>query len=358
MSDNVGPKNRPPEPAIALLRPDNFTPPTRTPWGGHRLTEVLKSALLPDAAGQAVGESWELSLGPEFPSALLDGTALNDVVGADPTAWLGPAPDPARLLVKLIDTAAPLSVQIHPSDDYPDLGPGQGGKPEAWYVVHAEPGAGLYLGLTDEATPLSMREAIDTQADVSTLLHFVEVSPGDFFVIDAGTPHAIGAGLTLVEPQRVVANKRGVTYRYWDWNRRYDAQGNRDDNGSPRPLHVDDALAVTDWSRPRQAALIDTIGARNPWPDVDGPVALSTLAGPGGSVASDVFRIARLSGTGTIDIPRAQLLTGLTVIAGEVTVVASATETIVRQGQSAAIAACVDVRLRAQGAHALLCAVT
>ena len=53
----------------------------------------------------------------------------------------------------------------------------------------------------------------------------VPVTTGDFFVVPAGTPHAIGGGIVLVEPQRVLPGRRGVTYRYWDWNRRYDASG-------------------------------------------------------------------------------------------------------------------------------------
>ena len=70
-----------------------------------------------------------------------------------------------------------------------------------------------------------------SSGDASALLRFVPVAPGDFFTIGPGTPHAIGPGLTLVEPQQVLPGRRGLTYRYWDWNRRYDAEGRPDPQG-------------------------------------------------------------------------------------------------------------------------------
>src|SRR5690606_7976392 len=152
------------------------------------------------------------------------------------------------LLVKLIDTSEPLSVQIHPSNEYPGLSAGECGKPESWYIVAREPGAGLYLGFQRGTTEHDGRAALSGERSLRELLRFVPVEPGDFFVIDAGTPHAIGEGLTLVEPQHVVPGQRGITYRYWDWDRRYDAAGKADPQGSPRPLHVEHALRVTDFA--------------------------------------------------------------------------------------------------------------
>ena len=202
-----------------LLQPDNITPPTRTPWGGTRLGSELK----PGLAGRVVGESWELSVEPDFPTHVesAGGPSLDTVIRSDPEGWLGREHELGRsstaLLVKLVDTSAALSVQIHPADDAPFLSSSESGKPESWYVLERDPGAGLYVGLAESATKEELEHTVRSSGAVDRLLQFVPVEPGDFFLIEAGTPHAIGAGITLVEPQRVLPGRRGVTYRYWDW---------------------------------------------------------------------------------------------------------------------------------------------
>jgi hypothetical protein len=236
------------------LRDDNFTPTSRTPWGGTRISQRYKRL----EHTVVIGESWELSVEPDFPSITRDGEALRDVLTRDPAGYLGreSSRGSTALLVKLLDAADELSVQIHPDDGYAGLAPGESGKPECWYVTERDPGAGVYLGLREGVTEAAMREALAAGGDVSALLAFVPVEVGDFLLIDAGTAHAIGRGLTLVEPQRVVPGRRGVTYRYWDWNRRYDRDGHLDPAGAPRPLHVAHALAVTRWDAPRGDAFL------------------------------------------------------------------------------------------------------
>ncbi|HEX4936066.1 MAG TPA: type I phosphomannose isomerase catalytic subunit, partial [Gemmatimonadaceae bacterium] len=124
-----------------LLAPDNFTPASRTPWGGTRIVARYKPflALPPDTV---VGESWEVSAGPEFPSRVESvGAPLAELFAHDPRFFLG-AEAPrgnTSLLVKLLDAADNLSVQIHPSDAYEGLAPDECGKPESWYVLDAEP---------------------------------------------------------------------------------------------------------------------------------------------------------------------------------------------------------------------------
>ncbi|MGF1469938.1 MAG: type I phosphomannose isomerase catalytic subunit [Sandaracinaceae bacterium] len=259
--------------APLLLSPDNFTPPSRTPWGGTRIVRRYKAGLGLTTTG-VVGESWELSVTPEFPSRLADGRPLAEVLAADPPAMLGREARRGRsataLLVKLLDTAAPLSVQIHPPHGHPGLEPSEAGKPESWYVLDAAPGAGVHLGLRRGVTPQRLRAAIDAGEDLSALLFFVPVEPGDVFLIRAGTAHAIGPGITLVEPQHVAPGRRGVTYRFWDWNRRYDATGRPDRSGRPRELHVEAALAVTDWDAPREDALLAEVRLRLGAPDRGG----------------------------------------------------------------------------------------
>ncbi|MFW5925389.1 MAG: type I phosphomannose isomerase catalytic subunit [Myxococcota bacterium] len=352
-----------PPPRPLLLRADNFTPPSRTPWGGRRILDFYKRdvPLGPDRAHlPVVGESWEVSVEPDFPSLVAeDGEPLADHIARDPAAMVGEE-TAARsggcpLLIKLLDAADDLSVQIHPPDDYPPLAPDESGKPESWYVLHAEPDAGLYLGLREGVTRDALREALERGADVSALLFFVRVQPGDFFVIDAGTAHAIGRGVTLVEPQRVRPGRRGLTYRYWDWNRRYDADGQPDPEGEPRPLHLEDALAVTDWDGPRERALVDRIRHRAGPPELAGAACSEALGGPAGPVPFPALTVQRLAGTGPLALAPAPALRGLTVVEGSVRLVGSGFDVTVPCGRSAALPASLGpARLHLDHAHAVV----
>lgn len=346
------------KPHPVLLAPDNFTPQARTPWGGRRIVSSIKSALgLP---AQVVGESWEISVEPDFPSRGEDGRSLEEIVQSAQAAWLGSESQRGgtALLVKLLDASDELSVQIHPSDDYAGLRDGEGGKPESWYIVDREPGAGLYLGLAEGVDEDTMRTALESGDDVSKLLGFIEVEPGDFFLIEAGTAHAIGRGLTLVEPQFVAPGKRGLTYRFWDWNRRYDAAGKLDSDGAPRALHIDHALAVTNWNGARGREFIAAIRIRAGLPDLDAPANEVLLAGPRGGLASAYLDVSRVSGTGLLEVELG-CLRGITVVDGRVTVVGDGTRLDVERGRSAVIPATFAngrCRLELNRAHALLTA--
>ncbi|MFO0609273.1 MAG: type I phosphomannose isomerase catalytic subunit [Polyangiales bacterium] len=340
-----------------LLAPDNFTPPARTPWGGTAIVSRYKNDLGLDPRA-VVGESWEVSAGEEFPSRVLGtGEALRAVLARDVDRWLGEeaAAGGTALLVKLLDAADHLSVQIHPDDAYAGLAPGECGKPESWYVLDAAPGAGLYLGLAEGATPDLMRDALAREGDVASLLAFVPVAPGDFFVVEAGTAHAIGRGVTLVEPQVVRPGRRGVTYRYWDWNRRYDAQGNASPGGQPRALHVDHALAVTAWGAPRGDGFLRAARARAGAADVGAPLALTALCGRAGAALGSAFlEVARVAGTGSLALPASGRLRAVTVAEGALHVDGDGATVTVTRGRSAVIAARADVVLRGEGAHAVV----
>ncbi|HEX7479725.1 MAG TPA: class I mannose-6-phosphate isomerase [Polyangiales bacterium] len=345
-----------------LLSPDNFTPAARTPWGGRRIVGRYKAGLglRAELASAAIGESWELSLGPELPSRTDAGTLLAEVIAEDPTGFLG---DEARLgssalLVKWLDAADELSVQIHPAVDDPKLAPDETGKPESWYVLDAEPGAGIYLGLRPEVSHAQMRSVLDAHGDVSKLLERVPVTAGDFFVLEPGMPHAIGRGVTLLEPQYVTPGKRGVTLRYWDWNRRYDAAGKLDPNGSPRALHVDRALEVTDWVRAGDPAWLAEQRCSLGLPQLGAAATLDPICGPDGGdqVRSRYLRVARLAGHGILTLPDHQVLRALTVVSGSVRLHGEFGELLVVAGRSAAIpAGLTHVRCQLDAAHALLC---
>lgn len=237
-----------------LLRSDNFTPLTRTPWAGRVIAARYKARYA--APNMRIGESWEFSCDPQFPSRIA-GTdqILNEAIAANPSAILSAsalAQDPQRtvdILVKLLNASDPLSLQLHPADGDLHLKANECGKPESWLVLDAEPGSGIYLGFKQALTLDALRTALESgDAGTKDLLHFVPVRTNDYFEIAPGMPHAVGPGVTLLEPQRVSPNKSGVTYRMWDWGRRYDTQGNVDPNGKPRLLHIDACLDIVDPS--------------------------------------------------------------------------------------------------------------
>lgn len=238
---------------LLTLQPDNFTPLTRTPWAGRHITKTCKQKVLPTKIGEAVGESWEFSCDPDFPSRFKNTSSrLADLVAQEPASVLSPAlvqkgQSSCEILVKLLNAAQPLSLQIHPEDNDPHLKANECGKPESWLVLHAEPGCGLYLGYSRPVPADELRAALLSGKDCRDLLQFVPVCSGDYFEIDPGVPHAIGPGVTLLEPQRIKFGMSGKTYRMWDWGRKYNAQGEEDlVHGKGRELHIEEALRLTD----------------------------------------------------------------------------------------------------------------
>jgi mannose-6-phosphate isomerase len=131
-----------------------------------------------------------------------------------------------ELLVKYIFTTEKLSVQVHPDDDQGQARGLRGGKSECWYILDAQPGATLGLGTR---RPLSAEElrAASLDGSIEALMDWKDIAPGDFFFVPAGTVHAIGAGVSLIEIQQNV----DVTYRLYDY-------------GRPRELHLNDGVAV------------------------------------------------------------------------------------------------------------------
>lgn len=252
--------------------------------------------------------------------------------------------------MKLLDADAPLSLQIHPRHDDPSLSPNESGKPEAWYVARAEPGAWIAFGWKEGVGPEDARAALRrADGSLATLLQRVEVVEGDVFVVDAGTPHAIGPGVTLVEPQFVAPGKLGVTYRYWDWERRYDREGRLDPSGSPRPLHVERALEVTNWSA-AGTRLLERAFRRCGPPSLDSEPNFELLVARARSdnsasvamLPSDWLRIERIAGTGTRPWPRGNSLHALTVLHGSARLLDARGLEVVSLGlgETAAIPAC------------------
>ena len=175
------------------LQPDHFTARSKTPWGGTFIGKHFKEALCPENIGTIIGESWEFSCDPSAPSLVM-GTAL-------PLATLIPS---CEILVKIINARENLSVQVHPHDTDSFLKSNECGKPESWLILHAEPGAGIYLGFRPNVSKQILMDLLLTSADLEGILNFIPVKAGDYFEIPAGVCHAVGAGVTLLEPQRVL----------------------------------------------------------------------------------------------------------------------------------------------------------
>lgn len=350
------------------LRPDNFTPPQRTPWGGPNLLLRHKDALgLPLPPGTTVGESWELSAGVELPSATANGEPLAALLAADPGAMLGEEAELGRsttaLVVKWLDAGDDLSLQIHPADDTPGLGAGEGGKVEAWYVIAHEPEARIYLGFRPEVSERDVKRALALGEDLSVLMAHRPAHVGDLILLEPGTPHAIGRGNTLLEPQQVTPDKRALTYRYWDWNRRYDTSGMQSPLGAPRALHVQEALACTRWERATDPAWLASRCHAFGSAQLDADARCETLCAaardPGTpALRSEALRIARLVGSGETAVPAWQVLRSLTVIEGSVVLGAGDGALHVARGTTVAIpAACGALPCTLDAAHALVCAV-
>jgi mannose-6-phosphate isomerase len=158
-------------------------------------------------------------------------TALPAVFDAAPAERIGEiwfvGPADATLLAKYLFTSERLSVQVHPDDDQARLRGLPRGKNECWYILDAEPDATIGLGLRRELSKEELRSAA-LDGSIVEEVDWRPVQAGDFFYVPAGTIHAIGAGISLVEFQQ----SADVTYRLYDY-------------GRPRGLHLEDAIAVS-----------------------------------------------------------------------------------------------------------------
>ncbi len=146
--------------------------------------------------------------------SVLDGMKLGSFLGEFP------------LLIKIIRAEEVLSVQVHPDDEYARLHENSFGKTECWYVLDAKPGAFLFCGLNRAYTKQELADIISC-GQVEKCLRKINVAKGDFVFIPAGTVHAIGGGLRLLEVQE----PSDITYRLYDW-------------GRGRELHLEKTLDV------------------------------------------------------------------------------------------------------------------
>lgn len=221
-------------------------------WGAPRDSGEIAQFYSP-APGrpQRIGEVWLTGNENRIANGPHAGKTLRQVTGECGETLLGSAapmhPSGVTvfpLLVKFLFTRDKLSVQVHPSDKLAK-GLGSWGKTEMWHILRAAPGARLAVGFRQDIPPETLsetsklRDAARTGA-IEQMLEWTEVCAGETYFIPAGSVHAIGAGIVLCEIQQ----NSDVTYRLYDYNR-------LGTDGKPRPLHVEEALEVTN---PRSVA--------------------------------------------------------------------------------------------------------
>ena len=221
-------------------------------WGGTRLkTDFGKQAEI-----DRIAESWELSVRDGATNVVENGEgaglSLSDYFAQAGFDAASSDYDGANfpLLVKLIDAEKPLSVQVHPDDDYAKMHGVGNGKTEMWVVIDAAPGAELVMGLPDGVGRAGFAIAVAAEK-FDSVLQRVPVKPGDVFFIPSGMLHAIGGGILIAEVQQ----NCDTTYRVWDYDR-------RDKDGHLRPLHIKEALDVVRPFRPGECDALRFAGGK------------------------------------------------------------------------------------------------
>ena len=204
-------------------------------WGGRKLETEFGYEI---PAGP-VGECWAISAHPagddEIASGEYAGRTLSWLWDEHRELFGNCEGDRFPLLVKIIDAKDDLSIQVHPDDDYAaEHENGSLGKKECWYVLSAEPGQTIVVG--QRAHSREEFAQMVEEGRWSELLNEIPIKAGDFFQIDPGTVHAIKGGTVILESQQ----SSDVTYRVYDYDR-------KQDDGTLRPLHMQQALDVIDF---------------------------------------------------------------------------------------------------------------
>ncbi len=225
-----------------LQQPIKFKPVYKEkPWGGNKLKTILHKNI----PSETTGESWEISdvegnisqvtkgyfknrnlreLVEQFKDSLIGKKVYNKFGSYFP------------LLIKYIDAADDLSIQVHPGDHMAKKYHNSFGKNELWYIIQADPEAVLYIGFKQGTDKQEYLQKLN-EGKLEDILNKIEVKAGDMYFIPAGTVHAIGKGILLGEIQQT----SDLTYRIYDWNR-------MGLDGIPRELHTEKALEAINFA--------------------------------------------------------------------------------------------------------------
>lgn len=210
-------------------------------WGGNRLKEYgFNYDPLPNC-----GELWVLSSVEGHESVVANGFLADNTLNEAIEIYMGDLVGDKvfnrfgtefPLLLKVIDAAQDLSIQVHPDDALAQRRGMPCGKTEMWYVMQADPGARLISGFRRDTSPQEYSAALQA-GHLEELLHSEQPAPGDVYFIPAGRVHALGRGLMVAEIQQ----SSDCTYRIYDYNR-------VDSNGRRRQLHTAEAMDAIDFS--------------------------------------------------------------------------------------------------------------
>jgi mannose-6-phosphate isomerase len=274
-----------------LLRP--ATPPIGEVWAAYGPSRIVGGA----HAGRTLDD-----LTAEYGSALLGSTVASHFGTRFP------------LLIKLLDCADWLSVQVHPDDEQARrmVGPDEFGKTEAWYFLSAAAGSQIMLGVKPEVGEQELEDAI-RGGRIRSVANLVDVQAGDAVVVPAGTLHALGPGLLLYEVQEA----SDTTYRVYDWDR---------PASDGRALHIEESVAVT-----RAVGPVESMKPRLP-----------AASGAVDAIDTQYFDVD-LIGVGPDTKPVAADTRGrcfhiLTVIDGQAEIVRGAEQTALKRFESALVA--------------------
>jgi mannose-6-phosphate isomerase len=205
-----------------LLMVPFFSP---RPWGVRDLRPIYSEF----PGEEPIGEAWLTGDDCKIANGPFAGKTLDQLAKQYGREFVGKtAPDANRypLLMKFLFPRERLSVQVHPDDGYAHKIGQPCGKTECWYVLAANPGAQIGLGLKPGTTQDELERAI-REVRAENLLNWIDVHPGEMYYVDAGTVHAIGGGSILVETQQ----NSDTTFRLYDY-------------GRPRELHIEHGLAA------------------------------------------------------------------------------------------------------------------
>jgi mannose-6-phosphate isomerase len=195
-------------------------------WGASSLAPFYSR----ESAGNPIGEAWLTGDHCKVANGPLAGMPLSELTRQSGMGLLGDAaPDVARfpLLIKFLFPMDKLSVQVHPDDEAAARAGQPCGKTECWYILRAEPGTQIGLGLRPGTTKAELERAIHENR-MEQLLNWIEPRAGDLIYVDAGTVHTVGPGAVIVEIQQ----NSDTTYRLYDY-------------GRPRELHINAGMRAT-----------------------------------------------------------------------------------------------------------------
>ncbi len=213
------------------------------PWGGRKIARYCSAAAAfqRENPNTALGESWVVSDLPDasviVTNGPLAGATLHEVIARYGSGILGTLSlddhGAFPLLVKYLDAAENLSVQVHPDSAYCRAHPSARLKSEAWYILEADPGAVIYKGIKPGVSPAQFRDDIGSGRVVSDLVA-LPVKAGECHYLPSGTCHALGAGVMVLEVQ----TPSDTTFRVYDWGR------------TDRTLHIEEALQCIQFGPP------------------------------------------------------------------------------------------------------------